>query len=71
MKYVLIGKLVNTHGLKGEVRILSNFKYKDRVFIPGMKIYIGKEKKEEEIISYRHHKMFEMIMMKGYVCIPV
>ena len=47
MKYVLIGKLVNTHGLKGEVRILSDFKYKDRVFIPGMKIYIGKKKNGE------------------------
>ena len=66
MKYVLIGKIVNTHGLKGEVRILSNFKYKDKVFVPGMHIYVGKEKKEEVIVSYRHHKIFEMIMMEGY-----
>lgn len=66
MKYVLIGKLVNTHGLKGEVRILSDFKYKDRVFIPGMKIYIGKDKHEEVISTYRHHKVFEMITMDGY-----
>ena len=66
MKYVLIGKIVNTHGLKGEVRILSEFRYKDRVFVPGMKIYIGKDKQEEEIVSYRHHKIFEMIMIKGY-----
>ena len=66
MKYVLIGKLVNTHGLKGEVRILSDFKYKDRVFIPGMKIYIGKDKVCEEIDTYRHHKIFEMITMIGY-----
>lgn len=66
MKYVLIGKIVNTHGLKGEVRILSSFKYIDRVFIPGMKIYVGKDKIEEEINSYRHHKMFEMITMCGY-----
>lgn len=66
MKYVLVGKLVNTHGLKGEVRILSEFKYKDRVFLPGMKIYIGRDKVCEEIFSYRHHKIFEMIMMKGY-----
>ena len=57
MKYVLIGKIVNTHGLKGEVRILSEFRYKDRVFVPGMKIYIGKDKQEEEIVSYRHHKI--------------
>lgn len=66
MKYVLVGKLVNTHGLKGEVRILSDFKYKDRVFKKGMKIYLGKDKICEEIISYRHHKIFEMIMMDGY-----
>ena len=66
MKYVLVGKLVNTHGLKGEVRILSEFKYKDRVFLPGMKIYIGRDKVCEEIVSSRHHKIFEMIMMKGY-----
>lgn len=66
MKYVLIGKIVNTHGLKGEVRILSSFKYKNKVFIPGMNIYIGKEKKLEKINSYRHHKIFEMITMDGY-----
>ena len=66
MKYVLIGKLVNTHGLKGEVRILSDFKYKDRVFVPGMKIYIGKDKHEEVISTYRHHKVFEMITMDRY-----
>ena len=60
MKYVLIGKLVNTHGLKGEVRILSQFKYKNKVFIPGMKIYIGKDKVCEEITSYRHHKIFAL-----------
>ena len=66
MKYVLIGRLVNTHGLKGEVRILSSFKYKDRVFKESMKIYIGKDKVCEEITSYRHHKVFEMITMKGY-----
>ena len=66
MKYVLVGRLVNTHGLKGEVRILSSFKYKDRVFKKGMKIYIGKDKVCEEITSYRFHKIFDMITMKGY-----
>ena len=66
MKYVLIGKIVNTHGLKGEVRILSEFKYKNKVFKEGMKIYIGKDKICEEINGYRHHKIFEMITMNGY-----
>ena len=31
-----------------------------------MKIYIGKDKICEEINSYRHHKIFEMITIKGY-----
>lgn len=66
MKYILIGKIVNTHGLKGEIRILSDFKYKNKVFIPNMKAYIGKNKHEVTIKSYRHHKIFEMITMDGY-----
>ena len=66
MKYVLIGKLVNTHGLRGEVRILSSFKYKDRVFKKGMNIYVGKDKVNEKILSYRYHKIFDMITMEGY-----
>ena len=66
MKYVLIGKIVNTHGLKGEVRILSSFKYKEKVFKKDMSIYIGKDKVCEKISSYRFHKIFDMITMSGY-----
>lgn len=66
MKYLYIGKIVNTHGIKGEIRILSNFKFKEKIFIKGMKIYIGINKVEETINSYRHHKQFEMITMDGY-----
>ena len=29
MNKVYIGKIVNTHGIKGEIRILSNFSRKD------------------------------------------
>ena len=65
MELVKIGKIVNTHGIKGEVRILSKFPYKDKVFIKGMNIYI--DKKDNEIINtYRRHKNFDMITMEGY-----
>ena len=37
MKFINIGKIVNTHGIKGELRILSKFRYKDKVFKKGMK----------------------------------
>ncbi len=65
MKYIYIGKIVNTHALKGEVRIISNFEYKDRVFKKGTKVYIGQFKCEEEIETYRTHKQFDMVKFVG------
>lgn len=65
MTLIKIGKIVNTHGIKGELRLLSKFPYKDKVFINNMKIYINK--KDIEIINtYRRHKNFDMITLKGY-----
>ena len=66
MKYIRIGKIVNTHGVKGELRLLSDFKFKEKVFKNNFKVYIGKEKKEEIINTYRKHKTFDMITLIGY-----
>ena len=63
MNYICIGKIVNTHGIKGEIRILSDFKYKELVFVKGFKVYI--DKNEEIINTYRKHKMFDMITLEG------
>ena len=66
MNYILIGKIVNTHGIKGELRIISDFPYKDRLFKNNFNIYIGKDKINEVINTYRHHKIFDMITLKNY-----
>ena len=66
MKYVCIGKLVNTHGIKGEVKLLSNFEYKDKAFVVGMNFYIGEDKEKVTVNSYRHHKVFDMVTFKEY-----
>lgn len=65
-KFVYIGRIVNTHGIKGELRLLSDFEKKERVFKPKMVIYIGKELEQETINSYRSHKCFDMITLEGY-----
>lgn len=65
MEYICIGKIVNTHGIKGEIRILSKFKYKSRVLKKYFKVYIGSSKEEEIIKSYRPHKQFDMITLDG------
>ena len=66
MEYVCIGKLVNTHGIKGEVKLLSNFEYKDKVFVVGMNFYIDEDKEKVTVNSYRHHKVFDMVTFKEY-----
>ena len=66
MDYVYIGKIVDTHGIKGELRIRSNFDKKDIVFKPGFTLYVGEGYVAEEIVTYRHHKEFEMVTFRGY-----
>jgi len=61
---IYIGKIVSTHGIKGELRILSDFEYKDRVFKVGNKLVINN--KDYVIRSYRHHKNFEMVTLDDY-----
>ena len=59
---IYLGKYVNTHGIKGEIRIKSNFKYKDKVFKPGNIIKIANQ--EFTITSYRVHKEYDMLTLK-------
>ena len=66
MDYINVGKIVNTHGLKGELKILSDFDLKNQVFVIGKNIYIGDSYIKEEIASYRKHKEFDMITLKNY-----
>ena len=65
MNFIYIGDIVNTHGIKGEVKILSHFKFKSSVFIKGTCLYIGIDKVKLEINNYRKHKMFDMVTFVG------
>lgn len=65
MELIQIGKIVNTHGIKGELRLLSKFPYKEAVFKKDMIIYINKDNKEV-INTYRKHKNFDMITLTDY-----
>lgn len=65
MNYIYIGKIVNTHGIKGEVRIISHFKYKSSVFAKGNFLYVGSGKAKLEIKGYRKHKIFDMVSFVG------
>jgi len=64
MDKVYIGKIVSTHGIKGELKILSDFDYKSKVFVVGKKLII--DDREYEIKSYRVHKNFDMVTLDNY-----
>lgn len=64
MEKVFIGKIVSTHGIKGEIKILSDFPYKTKVFVVGNKLVI--DDKEYIIKSYRVHKNFDMVCLDDF-----
>lgn len=66
MEYILIGTLVTTHGLKGEVRVRSFFSYPESVFKPNQMYYIGTKKEPVKGITHRIHKEYHMLTFGGH-----
>lgn len=64
MNLIYIGKITSTHGIKGELKIKSNFEYKDKVFVIGNKLII--DNNDYIIKSYRSHKGFDMVTLNDY-----
>lgn len=58
-----IGKITNTHGIKGEVKILSDIKYKELVFKKNQELIINND--TLIINTYRTHKNYDMITFVG------
>lgn len=63
-----VGKIVNTQGIKGEVRVLSNSDFKDVRFAVGSKLEAKMRNGSETIEIERHytHKNFDILKLKGY-----
>jgi 16S rRNA processing protein RimM len=69
IKYVVVGDIVNTHGLKGEVRILSDSDFKKERFQIGNELFI-RDKRNNIVTSvvvskYRVHKNFDLLTFEG------
>ena len=66
MNKLYIGKIVNTHGIKGELRIRDNLTTKQRneIFKIGSNLII--DDKSYEITSYRVHKDYDMVTFLGF-----
>lgn len=58
-----IGKITNTHGIKGEVKIMSPIKQKDIVFKKDQVLLIDND--QLTINTYRVHKDYDMVTFVG------
>lgn len=61
---IWLGTIVNTHGLKGEVRILTNSDDIDKNFANGTEIFLENNKKLI-IKSYRSHRNFVLVIFEN------
>ncbi|SEN59955.1 16S rRNA processing protein RimM [Amphibacillus marinus] len=67
--YYNVGKIVNTHGIKGEVKVVRITDFDER-FKPGNRLYLFLADKPEPLAltikQHRKHKQFDMLQFEGY-----
>ena len=66
MNKIYVGVIVSTHGIKGEIRIISKLEQslKEKVFKVGNSILIND--KEYKLRSYRRHKNYDMVLLDDF-----
>ncbi|MFC9538373.1 ribosome maturation factor RimM [Lysinibacillus sp. NPDC056959] len=69
MEWFNVGRIVNTHGIRGEVRVLSTTDFEDERFAVGNKIAAFKKDDKKptwvKIESMRRHKNFILLTFEG------
>ncbi|MCM3386728.1 ribosome maturation factor RimM [Ureibacillus chungkukjangi] len=70
MEWYNVGRIVNTHGIRGEVRVLSTTDFEDVRFAIGNKLAVFKKDDKKPIWvtieSARRHKNFILLTFEGY-----
>ena len=61
MEYLLLGHIVGSFGLDGTLKVISTSTFQDVRYQKGNKIYLGREKKELTVESYRANGKFDFI----------
>lgn len=65
-----VGVIVNTHGIRGDVKVLSKTDFPEERFAKGSKLAMVDEQsgqsQEVEIVSSREHKGMYIVKLKGF-----
>ena len=67
--YLNVGKIVNTQGIKGEVRVISKTDFPEERYQKGAMLLLFQEKKapiELVVKSHRKHKNFDILSFEGH-----
>ncbi|MGZ3732270.1 MAG: ribosome maturation factor RimM, partial [Parachlamydiaceae bacterium] len=69
-KWFNVGKIVNTQGLKGEVRVVSKTDFPEKRYKVGNVLYLfmpnANRPIELTVKSHRTHKNFELLTFEGF-----
>lgn len=70
MEWFNVGRIVNTHGIRGEVRVISSTDFEEVRFALGSKLAVFKKDDKKPIWvtveSARRHKNFILLTFEGY-----
>ena len=64
MEFITIAKILNTHGVKGELKVEVYTDFLEERFLKGSKVYIGEDHIEAIVKSYRMHNGFMLLLLK-------
>ena len=66
MDYVLIGKIINTFGIRGELKVNSYTDFAKERFKKGSTVYVGEKHLPFTVKGYREHKGFLLVSFKDH-----
>lgn len=67
--YLEVGKIVNTHGIRGEVRVQSATDSPEERYAKGSELFVELSNNEYVPVvvnSHRVHKTFDLLTFEGY-----
>lgn len=68
-EFLNVGKIVNTHGIRGEVRVISQTDFPEERYRKGQRLTLFRENKtplELTVAGHRKHKNFDLLTFEGY-----
>ena len=74
MNWYNVGKIVNTHGIRGEVRVISSTDFPEERYAVGNKLSLFRDGKSPLVLtvaSHRQHKNFDLLTFEGYLTIEM